>query len=175
MFKNKLIAAGILSISALAFSMPAMASSYFSNKNYAGRYACHEDDATGSQATTPVIGGVTASYVVDPNGWGAYSGGDLVLNISALFGDNPCTFSLNTYDSSYWVDSSGVVHEDLVWYDGNDDYCEYATFYHYVEGSLMLISPYAAATESLTTANTNLAWLVGLDLTGSGACTVSAN
>lgn len=179
MFKSKLIAAGILSISALALSVPAMASSYFSNKNYSGRYACHEDDGAGSQTLLNLPGGITSTYVVQPGGNGYYSAGELVLNVSALFGANPCVFTLYTSESSYWVDASGVVYETLVWaddtYGADKDACSGAKFYHSVEGSLTVPTPYAPASSTLTTANTNLAWLIGIDLTGTGACTVGAN
>jgi len=178
MLKSKLIAAGILSISALAFSLPAMASSYFSNKNYSGRYACHEDDGAGSQTVVNLPGGITSTYVVQPGGNGYYSAGELVLNVSALFGANPCVFTLYTSESSYWVDASGVVYETLVWaddtYGADKDFCSGAKFYHSVEGSLTVPTPYAPASSTLTTANTNLAWLIGIDLTGTGACTLGA-
>jgi hypothetical protein len=171
-YNNKLIAAGILSVSLLALSVPAMA---FSNKNYSGRYACHEDDGTGYVTVTNLVGGITATYVVEPNGAGAYNGGELVLNISALFGDNPCTFTLNSW-SSYWIDSAGVVHEDLEWSDWNSsDICYDVSFYHYVEASLALVTPFASASSTATTANTDLAWAVGNDVTGTGTCTASAN
>ena len=143
-----------------------------SSKNYNGRYACHEDDGTGSQLNASFVGGATSTYVVYPEGNTYYSGGTLVLNISALFGDNPCTFSLDTWDSSYMVDTSGIVHEYLNWTDNNDDACWGASFYHEIEGSLLLISQYGAATETKTTANTDLAW-IGLDFAGSGDCVLS--
>lgn len=176
MLKKKLIAAGILSIGALALSAPAM-SAGFGNLNYSGRYACHEDDGTGSTSvetnfTASVgegVGGLTTAYVVNPKGNGYYYSGDLVLNDSALFGNNPCTFSLNTGTSSYYVDSSGVVHEYQNWYDGNNDYCDGDSFYHEVEGSLVFVTQ-GAATETKTTANTDL---YDLDYVGSGDCVLS--
>ena len=187
MVKNKLIAAGILSVSAFALSVPAMATSAsWADGNYSGRFACHEDDGTGSQLTTIAanntvgvgegVGGATATYVVNPAGNGYYSSGDLILNISALFGDNPCTFTLDTSDSKYYVDSSGIVHEYLNWADDTSgssaDYCSGASFYHEVEGSLLLVTPTGPASETETTANTDLAWLY-LDFAGSGDCVLS--
>jgi hypothetical protein len=176
MLKSKLIAAGILSIGALAFTVPAaMASNMFSNRNYSGRYACHEEDGTGSQLNAFVVGGVSAAYVVQPNGMGAYNGGDFVLNISALFGANPCTFTLDTATSWYNVDSSGVAHEYLYWTDWADDACSGASFDHSVEGSLVLVSPYATASQTVTTTNTDLGDFIGIDFAGSGNCSISAN
>jgi hypothetical protein len=105
MFKNKLIAAGILSVSALALSVPAMAGGLcITDSNYRGRYACHEQDGAGTISSTNDVGGVTGSYVLYPNGWGGYWSGEIVVNASALWGNNPCVFDLETsgdYVSSY--------------------------------------------------------------------------
>jgi hypothetical protein len=182
MLKKKLIAAGIASIGALVLSVPAMATSSFSNKNYSGRYACHEDDGAGATSydtnvTAGLGGGVgnlTTTYVVNPEGNGYYASGSLILNFSILFGDNPCTFTLDTSTSSYYVDYNGIVHEYQNWTDdttgSSADYCSGASFYHEIEGSLALLTQ--AASETKTTANTDLAW-IGLDFAGSGDCVLS--
>ena len=187
MVKRKLIAAGILSISALALSVPAMATSAsWADGNYSGRYACHEDDGTGSQLTGidtnetigvgEGVGGLTTAYVVNPKGNGYYASGTLILNMSVLFGNNPCTFTLDASTSSYYVDYSGIVHEYQNWADDTSgssaDHCSGASFYHEVEGSLQLLTATGAATETKTTANTDLAWLY-LDFAGSGDCVLS--
>jgi hypothetical protein len=180
MLKMKLIAAGILSISALVLSVPAIATSNFSNKNYSGRYACHENDGTGAFGIDTNFtsglgegGGVTSAYVVNPEGNGYYASGTLILNIAALGGENPCTFTLYTSTSSYYVDYSGIVHEYLNWTDdttgSSADYCSGDSFYHEVEGSLALLTQ--VATETKTTANI---YLDGIDFAGSGECVLSA-
>jgi hypothetical protein len=47
-----------------------MAAAVFGNRNYSGRYACHESDGEGASTEYNVIGGVTSAYVVNPNGMG---------------------------------------------------------------------------------------------------------
>lgn len=182
MFRNKLIAAGILSVGALALSMPAMASYMgFSNRNYSGRMACHEDDGAGSNLASEQ-GGVTGTYVVQPNGMGAYNSGELVFNASALWGDNPCTFTLETSgvdESTYWVDSGGVVHETLNWADNTmspADACSGDTFTQNIEASLSLPSPNGSANQTKTTSNINITYdSMAISFAGTGECVSSAN
>jgi hypothetical protein len=177
MFKNKLITAGVLSISALAFSLPAMATMGFGNRNYNGRYACHEDDGAGTASPTNDVGGVTGTYTVQPNGCGAYNGGELVFNASYLW-DNPCTFALETSGddvSSYTVDAGGVVHETLYWLDDNWDACYGIAFTQSIEASLSLPSPYQAANHTLTTSNINFVLdSTAFNFAGTGECISSA-
>jgi hypothetical protein len=178
MFTNKLIAAGVLSLSALAFSVPAMAYMGFGNRNYSGRYACHEDDGANSNLANPQ-GGVTGTYVVQPNGMGAYYGGELVFNASALWGDDPCTFTLETSgmdESTYWIDSSGVVHETLNWTDDTMDACAGDDFTQNIEASLSLPNQLAPANQTKTTSNINITIdATPISFAGTGECVSSAN
>ena len=110
MSKNKIIAAEILSICVLALSVPAMASNWaYSDANYSGRYSCRLN-STGSNTS--------ATYVVQANGRGAYTAGEMYLNQDP---SDVCVFTLETwgpYASAYWVDSAfGVVEESLTWLD----------------------------------------------------------
>lgn len=179
MFKNKLVAAGILSIGALALSAPAMAYMGFGNRNYSGRYACHEDDGAGTQSPTNDVGGVTGTYVVQPNGMGSYNGGELVFNASALWGNDPCTFTLETSgeaESTYWIDSTGVVYETLNWIDETMDACEGDTFTQNIEASLSLPNPFGAANQTKTTSNINITVdATPFSFAGTGECVSSAN
>ncbi|MGA2410138.1 MAG: hypothetical protein ABSG46_07080 [Candidatus Binataceae bacterium] len=162
MFKNKLIAAGILSISTLALSVPAMASGWaYTDSNYAGRYSCH---------TYVGQANYSAAYVVSPNGWGSYTAGELYLNVQS--NDAPCVFTLETYGtfaSSYWVDSKfGVAYETLNWFDYNDDACAGTGFEDDVQGSLVANANSSnPASQTLTTDN-NLD--VNYSFAGSGNC-----
>ncbi|HUN60172.1 MAG TPA: hypothetical protein VMU41_18835 [Candidatus Binataceae bacterium] len=176
MFKNKLIAAGILSVSALALSVPAKAGMMGpSVKSYSGRYACRVDDGTGTVSETDEVGGVTGTYVVMPNGMGGYNGGELNGNGSLLWGDNPCTFTLETsgmYPSTYWVDWAGVAYETLYWTDDSMDDCSGSYFTMTLETALSLPNPYAAANSAKTTSNV----VYGpFSFAGTGDCTSSAN
>jgi hypothetical protein len=168
MLKNKLIAAGILSISALALSVPAMASGWaYKDTNYNGRYSCRLQTAGGETE------GVTATYVVQPNGWGQYTAGELYLNV-----DGPvspvCVFDLVTWGgwaSSYWVDSTfGVVGETLNWYPTDTPGCAGAVpFSDSVQGSLVgLANSTQPASQTLITDN-NLYQVEG-GSAGSGQC-----
>jgi hypothetical protein len=178
MFKNKFFATAMLSFGALALSAPAMASMSIGVRNYNGRYACHEDDGAGPQQSDNIAeGGVTGAYVVEPNGMGAYNGGELVANAAALW-TNPCTFTLETSGetpSSYTVDSSGVVHETLVWTDETWDECSGSTFTDSVEASLSLPSPYSPASRTMTTSNIQFTYdEVTINSAGTGECASSA-
>jgi hypothetical protein len=179
MFRNKLIAVGILSASALALSIPANAMMGIGDHNYDGRYACHEQDGAGTISETNDVGGVTGTYVVYPNGMGGYWSGEAVINASALWGNNPCVFDLETsgdYTSSYWVDSSGVVYETLYWLDSSMDACNGDYFTHDIEASLALPSPMQPANHTQTTSNIVITVdSTTLSFAGSGDCISSAN
>jgi hypothetical protein len=180
MMKYKLIAAGILSIGALALTAPAKAGMMGpSARNYNGRYACRLDDGTGTISTTNDVGGITGTYVVQPNGMGAYNGGELIGNASLLWGDNPCTFTLETsgmYPSSYWVDWAGVVYETLYWTDSSMDACEGDYFEVTNESSMSLPNPYAAANQLKITSNIfTEVDSTPFSVTGTGDCASSAN
>lgn len=181
MFKNKLIAAGILSASALALSVPAMAGYGIGVRNYSGRYACHESDGPGSNLASPQ-GGVTGTYVVRPDGMGEYSGGEMVINASALWGNNPCEFTLETsgeYPSAYWVDYNGVVYETLSWEDDTmdpPDACSGDYFTQSIEASLSLPNSFAPANQTKTTSNIVITIdETTLSFAGTGDCVSSAN
>jgi hypothetical protein len=176
MFKNKLIAAGILSISTLALSVPAMAGMMgITAHNYNGRYACRLDDGTGAISPTDYVGGVTGTYVLSANGMGGYNSGELVGNGSALWGNNPCTFTLETsgmYPSSYWVDWDGVVNETLYWTDDSMDACSGSYFTMINESALSLPNAFASANATKVTSNV----VYGpLSFAGTGDCSSSAN
>jgi len=180
MFKNKLVAAGILSLSALALSVPAMATMGIGNRNYSGRYACRLDDGAGAQNSSEITeGGVTGTYVVYPNGMGGYNSGELLANATALWGDNPCTFILETYGetpSSYWVDSSGVAYETLNWEDVSMDACYGYSFTLTSEAALSLPNPLAPANQTKTTSNVYITIdETPLSFAGTGDCASSAN
>jgi hypothetical protein len=174
MLKNKLIAAGILSVSALAFGVPAMAGGPCAN-NYRGRYACSIDDGTGAISTTNDLGGVTGTYVVEPNGYGGYYGGELIANGSILWGNNPCTFTLETsgeYVSAYWVDWAGVAYETLYWVDDSEDACAGDYFTLIAESGLSLPNAFAAANSTKVTSNVVVD---DYSFAGTGTCNSSAN
>lgn len=178
MFKNKLIAAGILSVSALALSVPAMAWGGPSTSNYRGRYACRMDDGTGTISETNDVGGVTGTYVLEPNGWGGYNGGELIGNGSLLWGNNPCTFTLETsgdYISSYWIDWAGEVYETLYWLDETSypaDECSGDYFTMTTESALSLPNAFAAANTTKVTSNVVVD---DFSFAGTGDCSSSAN
>jgi len=146
--------------------------------SYSGHMACHENDGAGSNAASPQ-GGVTASYVVQPNGWGGYLGGELILNASALWGNNPCVFSLETSGegaSSYTVDWSGVAYETLNWVDDNADACATDTFTHYIEAALSIPNSYGVANQTKTTSNIDITYDSDeYSFAGSGDCVSSAH
>ena len=174
---NKLIAAGILSASALAFGVPAMAMMGPSTHSYSGRYACSINDGTGTISMTNDIGGVTGTYVVEPNGMGGYYGGELIGNGSLLWGNNPCTFTLETsgdYTSSYWVDWAGVAYETLYWLDETMDpmdECSGDYFTLITEAGLSLPNAWAPANQSKVTSNVVVD---DYSFAGVGDCTSSA-
>jgi hypothetical protein len=152
MIKIKPAAAALLCLAALVLYGPAVnaQTSYaYSDSNYNGRYSCDLTsagaNACSSVETNTVVPelcrslGVTATYVVQPNGAGMYTAGEMYLN-------NPrdeavCVFTLRTYGiygSSYWVDPIfGVANETLSWEDYSDDNCGGQYFTDYVQGSLV--------------------------------------
>jgi hypothetical protein len=180
MLKSKLLVAGILSVGALALSVPAMAGGWggYSDRNYNAHMACHESDGAGTISETNDVGGATGSYVVVPNGCGGYWDGELILNASLLDVNNPCVFTLETSGgtpSSYWVDPSGVVYETLVWDDETWDACSGDTFTDTVEGAMSIPNVYGVANQTKTTSNI----LIVVDstpfsLAGTGECVSSA-
>jgi hypothetical protein len=176
MLKSKLIA-GILGIGALALSIPAMATpSAYSNSLFKGRYSCSDNLGAGSNIQVSTFGGLTAAYTVTPTGWGLYSTGEFVLNASPLTYENPCVFTLVTwgsYPSSYWIDSSGIIYQDLEWEDSNYDACWGYSFTQNVESSLSVLTPLGAATQTQNTSNIVAEWLLA-DFVGTGSCNISA-
>jgi hypothetical protein len=176
MFKNKLIAAGILSISAFALSVPAMASSWsYSKANYNGRYSCRIEASSSSETE-----GISATYIVQPNGWGVYTAGELYLNV-----DGPtspvCVFDLVTWGgwaSYYWVDSTfGVVNETLNWYPASNNPSACANFVPFsdsVQGSLVVTANSSQAASQTQITDNNL-YQNAPGSAGSGNCLLGGN
>jgi len=192
MTKEKLGTAGILSLIVMVLSglsAGAQTANYaYSNANYNGRYSCKLSSApniklcdlaesacvTSSIAGSFADSGTSAAYVVQPNGAGMYTAGEMYLNQAD---ETVCVFTLRTYGayaSSYWVDRAfGIAYETLSWEDYNDDSCWGDYFTDYVEGALVANANSSQPASQTLLTDDNL--FNDYEYPGSGNCILGGN